>query len=126
MNNQYTHSVLLSKSFQPTDNLIVTSIAVSISWHLTHLLQGVHNYQSGAGVFPKKESQLLIQSIANLFGAYSKEKFSITFHTKHSGHTFLQSLIIILQSQIEYRSGLFDLILPDRLSGTNMVGKLRH
>ena len=76
-------------------------------------------------MFPDKLFQLLIQAAANHLGTGSKVKGACPLHAKHTEHPTLQTAFVIFQSKIEDCS-LMNLVAPQILPGTDMVGDLRH
>ena len=76
-------------------------------------------------MLPNEFFQLFVQSRPQVLSTDCKVEFIRSLHTKHSGHSFLQPLVIIFQSQIQNRS-LVDFIFPELLPRTDMVGQLCH
>ena len=76
-------------------------------------------------MLPDEPFKLLIKSCAELLCIYCKMEVIRSLYAEHTGHTLLQSLIIILQRKVKNRT-LVDFIIPERLSGADVIGKLRH
>ena len=76
-------------------------------------------------MFPNELFQLFIQAAADHLGIGSKVERVCPLHTKHTEHPALQTAFVIFQSKIEDCS-LMNLVAPQILPGTDMVGDLRH
>ena len=76
-------------------------------------------------MLPDKVLQLLVQPAAELTCRNREVKVFRTLRSEHLIQTFLQSAVIILKGEVQYRA-FSDGIVPKRRSRTDMIGKLRH
>ena len=125
VDDQDANAISVSKLLQLADHLIVAGVAVTIAYRLSDLLQGIHDNQSGVTVLPDKLFQLFIQTTTNHLSIGGKVEGACPLYSEHAEHPALQPALIIFQSKIE-DSPLMDLVAPQVLPGTDMVGKLRH
>ena len=125
MHQEQAHTIFVSKLLHPAHDVIIVGIAVSIGADLADFLQGVDDNEPGIGMLPDEPFKLLIKSCAELLCIYCKMEVIRSLYAEHTGHTLLQSLIIILQRKVKNRT-LVDFIIPERLSGADVIGKLRH
>ena len=120
-----TDSQLFGKRFQFADNLIIAGIAAFFVSGFPNLLQRVDNNKVCIRVFPAKGLDLLVKSAAQRLCCIGKVERGRNICTEHTIKPLLQSLLIVLQSQIENRS-LLHRKIPEWFSAADMKGKLRH
>ena len=84
MYQQQTHAALIGKLFQLTDDLIIISVAISISADLTDLLQSVDDNESGIRMFLHELLNLFIQSCTDLLGLHCEMELIRTLYAKHA------------------------------------------
>ena len=124
MHQDQTQSAAIGKAFQPGNDIVVAGVAVRFAADLTNLLQGIDDNEPGIRVLANKTLQLLVQSFPKLSRSCSKKELIRDFHIEHLIHPALETLVIILQRQIQNRS-LPHRVIPERCPGTDMVGELR-
>ena len=100
MHEKQANTVLVGKLLHTTNNFIVIGIAVIVGTDLTDFLQSVNDDQPCVGMLTDKLFKLLIKSCAELLCIYCEVQTVRSLHTEHSGHTFLQSLVIVLQGKV--------------------------
>ena len=120
-----TDSQLFGKRFQFADNLIIAGIAAFFVSGFPNLLQRVDNDKVCIRVFPAKGLDLLVKSTAQRLCCIGKVECGRDVRAEHTIKPLLQSLLIVLQGQIENRSLMY-FVAPQVLPGTDMVGDLRH
>ena len=125
VNDENADIVEVSKGFQLANNLIVTGIAVALSSHLPHLLQGINHNHLSFGIPFEEILHLLFQSLAQPLGRHRQHQIPVAVYPKHPGHALLEPPVLILQGQVKYRSPMY-LVTPDSLSRTDGVGYLEH
>lgn len=120
-----TDSQLFGKRFQFADTLIIAGIAAFFISGFPNLLQRVDNDKVCIRVFPAKGLDLLVKSTAQRLCCIGKVERVRNICTEHTIKPLLQSLLIVLQSQIENRS-LLHRKISEWFSAADMKGKLRH
>ena len=117
--------MLIRKLLDSADDLIVAGITVRFAAYLTDLLHGVNDDEIGVRVLLHEILQLFIQPIPNLSGGGGEVEVGGIVHAVHHKHPALDTLKIIFQRKVKYRP-LMDLIFPQILPGTDMVGNLSN
>ena len=123
VDSQHTNTVLIGKLFDPTDNLVVTGVAVCFTANLPDLLHGVDDNEFGVRVLLHEVFQLFVQPVPDFSGRGGKVEIGSVIHAIHHKHPTLDALKIIFQRKVEHCS-LVDLVAPQVLPGADMVGNL--
>ena len=110
-----TDSQLFGKRFQFADNLIIAGIAAFFVSGFPNLLQRVDNNKVCIRVFPAKGLDLLVKSAAQRLCCIGKVERGRNICTEHTIKPLLQSLLIVLQSQI----GAYDITADELLARTD-------
>ena len=76
-------------------------------------------------MFPHEVLKLLVQPVSNLARRGCKVQPVGVVDAVHHEHPALDALKIILQSEVQHRTGM-NFAAPQRLTGADMVGNLRH
>ena len=125
MHDQEADAVLISKSFQALDHLVVLGIAVLLAAKFADPLQGIDDDEHRVRMSGNELLHLCLKPICHAPGICRKVQTVGTLYIKHPGQPFLESCIVIFKSQIQDRT-LPHRIIPKRDPGRDMIGQLCH
>lgn len=111
VDDENTDAMPVCELLEPADDFIIAGVAVSLTTDFTDFLHGINYDELGIGMLPDKEIKLFIESVADLICHRCKVEFFTILHAVHHKHSALDSLVIVLQSKVEYRT-LVDFIFP--------------
>ncbi len=125
VDSQDTDAVLVGKLLEPTDDLIITGVAVCLAADFPDFLHGVNDNESGIWMFPHEVLKLLVQPVSNLARSGCKVQPVGVVDAVHHEHTALDALKIVLQGKVQHRTGM-DFAAPQSFARADMIGDLRH
>ena len=100
MYQEQADAIPVGKLLHPAHDVIIVCIAVSIGADLSDLLQGVDDNEPGVRMFADELFELLVKPRPELLCVHGKEQVVCTLNAEHTGHSLLQSLIIVLQGKV--------------------------
>ena len=125
VDGQNTDAMLVGELLQLADDFIIAGVTVSLAADLTDFLHGVYDDELGVGMLIHKELKLFVQTVSDFICRCCEVEIAAVLHAVHHKHSALDSLIIVLQCEIQHRS-LMHFVVPQLFACADVICDLCH
>ena len=125
VNGQNTDAVLVGELLQLADDFIIAGVTVSLAANLSDFLHRVNDNELGIGMLIHKELKLFVQAVSDFVCRCCEVEIAAVLYAVHHKHTALDSLVIVLQCEIQYRS-LMHFVVPQLFACADVICDLCH